>query len=68
MYVLHPGSIHCRPGVMSFSFFYTLRLWVKKVVGEEWGHFLCVGCQVIIAMFGERQQFVTVVLMVVVTG
>jgi len=38
MYVLHPVSIHCRPGVMSFSFFHPLRLRMKAIVGEEWGH------------------------------
>ena len=55
MYVLHPVSIHCRHGVMSFSFFHPLCLWVKAVVGKEWGHFVCVGCRVIICMFGQGQ-------------
>ena len=64
MYVLHPVSIHCCSGVMSFSFFHPLCLWVKAVVGEEWGHFRCVDCQVIIGMFGERQQLVPVLLIV----
>ena len=52
MYVLHPVSIHCRPGVMSFSFFHPFRLWVKAVVGAEWRHFVCVGCWVIIGVCG----------------
>jgi len=52
MYVLHPVSTDCRSVVMSFSLFHLFRLWVKAVVGEEWGHFVCIGCRVIIGIFG----------------
>ena len=51
MYVLHPVSMHCCPGVMSFSLFHPLRLWVKTVVGEERGHLVCVGSQVVVGVF-----------------
>jgi len=68
MYASHPVSIDCRPGVMSFSLFHPLRLWVKTVVGEAWGHLVCVGSRVIIGMFGQQQQLVPIVLIVVDKG
>jgi len=52
MYVLHPVSIHCCPGAVSFPFVHPLNLWVKVLVGEEWGHLVCVGYPVIAGMFG----------------
>ena len=51
VYVLHPVSIQCRPGVLSLSFFHPFRLWMKAVVGEERGHLVCVGRRVIVGVF-----------------
>ena len=49
MYILHPVSIHRCPRIISFSLFHPLCLWMKDVVGKEWGHLGWMGWLVIVA-------------------